>query len=194
MTILILATMAAAPSIRQQSQRELEQEAIVRGEEVAEAIRLYVNCTGNLPTSMEQLQEGAPCYGRVEKVQVIRAYAAHDPLSSTGEWRLIRPNDRALTDFVIAVAQYNENQVPKTSDPKIASHPMLQAIANMQLAGIVNTKTKDDEKSSHGDEEDSSTTSTGPFIGVASRSHRDSIITYYDIEQRDKWVFTPLFR
>lgn len=193
MTILMLAAMAAAPSLRQQSQRELEKEAIVRGEEVAEAIRLYVNCTNTLPTSMEQLLEGAPCQGRVEKVQVLRAYAARDPLSSTGKWRLIRPTDKTFEDFVLAVARYNENQVPKTTDPKLAAQPLLQAIVNMQLTGIVNTKTKADEESSRDDEE-SSTTTTGPFIGVASRSDQASVITYYDIELQDKWVFTPLFR
>ena len=38
MTVLALFAMAAAPSIQQQSQREREQEAIFRGEQVADAI------------------------------------------------------------------------------------------------------------------------------------------------------------
>ena len=41
MTILALFAAAAAPSLRQQARREREKEAIFRGEEVAEAIRLY---------------------------------------------------------------------------------------------------------------------------------------------------------
>ncbi|HEX7957943.1 MAG TPA: type II secretion system protein, partial [Pyrinomonadaceae bacterium] len=42
MTILALAVTAAAPVVRQQTQRERELEAIRRGEEVSEAIRQYV--------------------------------------------------------------------------------------------------------------------------------------------------------
>src|SRR5215510_4228420 len=43
MTVLALFAMAAAPRVAQQAQREREQETIFRGEEVAEAIRLYYN-------------------------------------------------------------------------------------------------------------------------------------------------------
>src|ERR1700730_13313885 len=43
MTLMALFAMAAAPSILQQSQREREREAIFRGEEVADAIRIYYN-------------------------------------------------------------------------------------------------------------------------------------------------------
>ena len=42
--------------------------------------------------------------------------------------------------------------------------------------------------------EDSSDNTIGPFLGVASRSERDSVITYYGIERHDQWIFTPLFR
>lgn len=190
MTIMLIALMAAVPSIRQQNQREREQEAIIRGEEMAEAIRLYINYTGKPPTSMDQLIEGAP-FG-VKKVQVLRAYAAHDPLSSTGEWRLIRPTDPAFIEFAKAVALYNDGQLPVTRDAKVKD-----IIPIPVFTGLTNLKSKDDEESSHsGDDntEDGSTTGTGPFIGVASRSRRDSVINYYDIEQHNKWVFTPVFR
>jgi type II secretory pathway pseudopilin PulG len=40
MTIMMIMMMAVAPSIQQQVQREKENEAIFRGEEVAEAISL----------------------------------------------------------------------------------------------------------------------------------------------------------
>jgi hypothetical protein len=36
--------------------------------------------------------------------------------------------------------------------------------------------------------------SSGPFVGVASRSRKDSVLTYYGIERHDQWIFTPLFR
>src|SRR5919202_9895 len=80
MTILAIAMLAAAPNIRQQSQRERELEAIFRGEEVAAAIGMYYTCAKVLPTSMDQLLEGAQCPGRTKKLQVLRAEAAIDPL------------------------------------------------------------------------------------------------------------------
>ncbi|HVF55269.1 MAG TPA: hypothetical protein VM934_03915 [Pyrinomonadaceae bacterium] len=182
MTLMVIAMMSAVPSLRQQNQRELEKEAIVRGEEVAEAIRLYVNYTGKPPTSIDELLEGAP-FG-VKKVQVLRAYAARDPLSASGEWRLVRPNDPAFIEFVKAVALYNNGRVPVTSDDKLKSIPI------PQFGTILDTKTKEEAPG----DEDTSSSSSGPFIGVASRSRRDSVLTYYDIERQDKWVFTPLFK
>src|SRR6185312_245593 len=69
MTVLALFALAAAPSIRHQAQRELE--AIFRGEEVAEAIRLYYSYQQRrvgdgdaaLPNSVEQLLEGVSGIG-----------------------------------------------------------------------------------------------------------------------------------
>src|SRR5215207_6922290 len=58
MTVLAISLMAVAPSIRQQSRRELEKEAIARGEEVAEAIRKWIHYKGTPPTSMDELVEG----------------------------------------------------------------------------------------------------------------------------------------
>src|SRR3977135_4350919 len=99
MTLMALFAMAAAPSIMQQGQREREKEVIFRGEEVADAIRIFYGAqlrngrpqgSPALPTDMDQLLEGVPV-GRTKKLQILRASAAHDPLSSSGEWQLVRP-------------------------------------------------------------------------------------------------------
>src|SRR4030095_16509762 len=67
MSLLTLFALAAAPRIRQQSQREREKEAIFRGEQVADAIRAYfsyrvtvmrVGGDQALPSSIDQLLEG----------------------------------------------------------------------------------------------------------------------------------------
>jgi hypothetical protein len=42
--------------------------------------------------------------------------------------------------------------------------------------------------------EDTSASTSGPFLGVASRSQRNSVITYYGIDRHDYWIFTPIFR
>ena len=87
MTVMALFALAAAPSIVQQSQREREKEAIFRGEEVAEAIRVYyterlrnggTQLDPSLPTDIDQLVEGVPVRGRTKKLQILRASAARD--------------------------------------------------------------------------------------------------------------------
>ena len=186
MTLLMIAMMAAAPSLRQQSRRELELEAIARGEEVAEAIRMYIamNPTKQPPNSMEELLEGVP--GRTKKIKVLRASAAHDPLSESGEWRTVKLRDEALIRFIRDISEYADGRTPTpTTDP---------ALGGIQLPQLTGLVTGLGSGSEDGGGEDSSLSNSGPFIGVASRSRRESIITYYGIERHDRWVFTPFFR
>jgi type II secretory pathway pseudopilin PulG len=190
MTLLMIAMMTAAPSIRQQSRRELELEAIARGEEVAEAIRMYVaiNATHQPPNSMDELLDGATPIGRTKKVKVLRASAARDPLSESGEWRTVKLRDEALIRFIRDISEYADGRTPAAT-----SDPSLTTLAGQlpQLTGLV---TGLGSGSDEGGSEDGSLSSSGPFIGVASRSRRESIITYYGIERHDRWVFTPFYR
>ena len=185
MTLMMLAMMTAAPSLRQQSRRERELEAIARGEEVAEAIRMYVHYARRLPTSMEELQKGPPVGTR--NVQVLRASAARDPLSESGEWRLIKPNDRAMIDFIRELTRYTDNHLPApTNDQALA-----QVAGTLpRVTGVLDIETAED--SSGG--EDDSPNSTGQFVGVASRSRRESVVNYYGIDHHNGWVFTPFYR
>jgi type II secretory pathway pseudopilin PulG len=188
MTLMMFAAMALAPSVRHQSLRELETEAIARGEHVAEAIRAFYHITqpNRLPTSMEELQEGAP-FG-TKKIQVLRASAARDPLSKSGEWRLIKAQDREFIEFIRALVLYTNGKQPQqmTTDQKMrAAVPNIPVATNILDLG-------DDEDAPGG--EITTAASNGPFIGVASRSQRESVIAYYGIERHDKWIFTPLFK
>jgi type II secretory pathway pseudopilin PulG len=191
MTVLALFALAAAPSIRQQAQREREIETIFRGEEVAEAIRLYYsyqvrqrNVTGDpaLPTSIEQLLEGVSI--GTKKIQVLRASAARDPLSDSGEWELVRPRSMQLTDFQRSVMLFAGNVRPPTNDPQLKLVEALMAPHVLPTLGLESTSS-----SSSGDD-----SSTGPFIGVSTSSKNNSVITYYGIDRHDGWIFTPLFR
>ena len=190
MTLLMIAMMAAAPSIRQQSRRERELEAIARGEEVAEAIRMYIamNPTKQPPNSMDELLEGVTPPGRTKKVKVLRASAARDPLSESGEWRTVKLRDEALIRFIRDISEYADGRTP---DAK--TDPALNHIQLPQLTGLV-TGLGSEGAGDDGGGEDSSLSSSGPFIGVASRCRRESIITYYGIERHDRWVFTPFYR
>ena len=191
MTVLALFALAAAPGIRQQALREREIETIFRGEEVAEAIRIYysyqvrqrnLSADAALPTSIDQLLEGLP--SGTKKVQILRASAARDPLSDSGEWSLVRPRSSQLSDFQRSVMLFAENVRPTTRDPQLQQQEQYMAPPVLPTLGIASTGL-----SSGGDDN-----STGPFIGVASGGKGNSVINYYGIDQHNGWIFTPLFR
>ena len=191
MTVIAIFALAAAPSIRQQAQREREREAIFRGEQIADAIRVYYSYQATrlgrsgapgLPTSMEQLLEGVPAGTR--KLQVLRPSAARDPLSDSGEWKLIRPASTEMADFTRAIMLYAENIRPTTRDSHLQSQEQ-----HMAPITIVSGITGLSGPSGAGDDDYS-----GPFIGVGSRSKSNSVIYYYGVGRHDGWLFTPLFR
>jgi type II secretory pathway pseudopilin PulG len=195
MTLLALFAMAAAPAITQQAQREREKEAIFRGEEVADAIRVYYNAQlrnnrpqgpAALPTDMDQLIEGVALPGKTKKLQILRVSAAHDPLSSTGEWRLVKPQSPEISDFVRNIMLFSGNVRPPTTDRQLAAVELLMAPPAISITGLSSAT----PANSSGLPDDS----TGPFIGVSSSSKHNSVITYYGIDRHDQWVFTPIFR
>ncbi len=188
MSLLALFALAATENVRQQSQREREKEAIFRGEQVSDAIRSYYRYRGSqgvnsLPTSMDQLLEGIP--RGTKKLQILRLSASHDPLSSSREWKLINPTSGDVTDFVKALTVYSGGTPPA---PRGDMARLAQLIP--QMANVLDTKSTE---AAPGGEDDSAN-SSGPFLGVASRSQRNSVITYYGIERHDQWIFTPLFK
>jgi len=196
MTVLALFAMAVAPSAQQQATREREKEAIFRGEQVADAIRDYYRYRSSitraagdqaLPTSMDQLLEGIPIPGGSKNRQILRPSAARDPLTLEGEWRFILPRSEALIDFQQSVMFYAGNVLPPTRDPQMAqlqqfAVPQITSVTNLGIASSTSGNTSIDDDA------------TGPFVGVASRSKRDSVLTYYGIERENQWIFTPLFR
>lgn len=196
MSVVALFAMAVAPSLQQQTQREREQEAIFRGEQVAEAISQYyrykATTTGNngdqaLPTSMDQLLEGVPIPGGSKNRQILRASAARDPLTGGGEWRFIHPRTQRLIDFQQSIMFYTNGFLPP---PRTQELQRLQQFAAPVMVPVINPGTKPAPSSATSVDDDSS----GPFVGVASRSKKDSVLTYYGIERHDQWIFTPLFR
>jgi type II secretory pathway pseudopilin PulG len=186
MSLLALFALGAATNLPQQAQREREKEAIFRGEQVADAIRSYYRGHGGgqggvnaLPTSMDQLLEGIP--RGTKKLQILRAEAAHDPLSKSGEWKTVGPTSDELVQFITALTTYSSGTPPQPRMPGIP----IPTVTNILNTGSTGTAAGG---------EDDSPGSTGPFIGVQSRSQRNSVITYYGIDHHDGWLFTPLFR
>ena len=185
MAILALVLTEAAPSLQQQAQREREQEAIARGEEVAEAIYLYTRAMGHLPTSMDDLTKGITPPGSIKTIYILRREAARDPLSSSGEWKLVRANDKAFMEFQAALAKYCGGALPTQQFIYKGF-----AVPQTTITNLVDLK-KDEEPPGG---EDTEPNGSGPFIGVVSRSRRKSVLTYYGIERHDRWIFTPAYR
>jgi hypothetical protein len=196
MSVVALFAMAVAPRVQQESQREREREAIYRGEQVADAIRDYYRYRVNvlrtigdqaLPSSMDQLLAGIPVQGGSKNRQILRVSATRDPLTIEGEWRFIHPRTQALTEFQQSVMFYAGNILPPPRDPQIAQ---LQQFAVPAIVNVINLGTPRTSSSTSSAGDDAS----GPFVGVASRSRKESVMTFYGIERHDQWIFTPLFR
>ncbi len=186
MAVFAIALLAVAPDVYQQVQREKELETIARGEEVAEAIRQYVEFYrgAKLPNSMKDLLDGLP--QGTKKRQILRASAAIDPLSEDGKWRLIKADIKTIGPFAKRVQKYNGGTLPTNPSNTFDRYSLV----------IVNSVNSEDESDSEeaDDSEVEVTTENTPFIGVASQSRSKSFIAYYGIENHSKWIFTPLFR
>lgn len=189
MTIMALLMLAAAPSLVMDTKRSKEEEAIARGEEIAQAIATFARYSNRLPKSIDELREGVSIPGRTKKLMILRESAAIDPLSESGEWKLIQPSDtKTLTAFQRKVVNYTGSNAVENPQPKAIFDPILGRILSS-----INTETDEEEEEAPGGE-DNSQNIDAPFVGVASRSQRKSVIAYYGIERHDRWVFTPLLR
>jgi type II secretory pathway pseudopilin PulG len=185
MTVTAVGLMAVAPSVYQEIQREKELEAIRRGEEIADAIRQYVEFYRGtrLPNSIDDLLEGLP--QGTKKKQILRASAAIDPLSEDGRWRLVKADVSSLGSFARRVQNYNNGQLPSNPSPTFDRYTIM-------VMNSLNLETDGD--ATEPDDSIEMVTDNTPFIGVASQSRSRAILSYYGAENHSKWVFTPLFR
>jgi len=185
MAIFAVGLLAVAPTIQHDIQREKELEAISRGEQVADAIKQYVEYYGGakLPNSMDDLIEGLP--QGTKKRQILRASSAVDPLTEDGKWRLIKADVQTLGGFAKRVQNYNGGVLPPNPSQLFDRYAIV-------IVNNLNTGTEEDTEGA--DEDFEVLTENTPFIGVASQSRSKSVIAYYGIENHSKWIFTPLFR
>lgn len=184
MTIFAVALLAIAPSVQYEVQKEKELEAIRRGEEIANAIRQYVDFYRGqkLPESMDDLLEGLP--QGTKKRQILRPSAAADPLSEDGKWRLIKADPQTVAKFAKRVQDYNNGVLPGNPSQTLDRYTVI----------IVNSVNTELELEAANDDDFDVVTDNQPFIGVASQSRSGSVISYYGIEKHSSWIFTPLFR
>lgn len=190
MSIFAIALLAVAPTIQIEVQREKELESIRRGEEVAEAIRQYLNHYNGTkyPDSMDELLEGLPVPGGTKKKMILRPSAAIDPLSEDGKWNLVPINKMA--NFTRRVQSYNNGILPSSDNiPPAVLNRLGQLVTSVEL-----NEEDDVEKPASETDQDTFTTENTQFVGVTSQSESKSVIRYYGIGNHSKWVFTPFFR
>lgn len=185
MTLGAIFLLAVAPTVSHNIQRQKEVESIRRGEEVAEAIKRFVEFYqgARLPTSIEELLEGLP--SGTQKVQILRPSAATDPLSEDGRWVLVKPNGEVLRSFASKIQEYNNGALPPSGSAALNRFSLPVANSVTAVRGL---ETENSESTFDNQFEGT------PFIGVVSQSKAESIITFYGIEKHSDWVFTPLFR
>src|SRR5271170_5183948 len=83
-SLMLLATIVAAPSVRTERKREQEEEMIWRGKQYVRAIKLYYRKNGRFPTSLDDLTK--PKTGSLRYLRQARK----DPMNKEdGSWRLI---------------------------------------------------------------------------------------------------------
>ena len=180
MTISLIFMAAALPSLKQNIQREREEEMFYRGEQIVTAIESFQRDHNNQPpTSLAQLTE----YDVLTKKRYLRESALRDPLTLKGEWRLVRFGDPALKEFALAYMK-----VMKVQDPRQLPPALMQALTapgGLPLdAGAGDKDAKSDGEPQLGSE-------AGPILGVASKSKDRIIRNYYGIETYDKGVIVP---
>ena len=83
-TLMLIATIVAAPAVRTERQREKEEEMIWRGKQYIRAIKLYYRKNGRFPTNLDDLSK--PKVGGLRYLR--QTYK--DPMNKEdGSWRLI---------------------------------------------------------------------------------------------------------
>lgn len=210
--LVILASTMSKPSAQFVGQRENEEEAFFRAQQVSYAIQTYANLKGginntqNLPKKLEELLDKFNVQGR--DFHIIRKSAMVDPLTGT-EWKPVRLGDPKVKEFartyirVMAEQQALALAAGAGTNPGIAGAqqnqqgmpPLLMIAAQaagLNMSSINATDDKEDEEgkpvSASGFSLDLDSDSR-PIIGVMSSLKKNMIRNYYTIETYDKAIF-----
>lgn len=161
-TVLSVLTAAALPVWSQRMQRENEEELIFRGWQYAEAIRVFQQRHGRLPTRLEELIE-------IEPRSIRKLWK--DPMTEDGEWELIhagagqrgqrgqRPSDgRGQSDR----EREEEAEEPEERRDRDGRRPGTEGREGQRV---------------------------GPIQGVRSRSEEESLMIFEGEDTYDAWEF-----
>jgi len=199
MMFAMILTTATAPTLRQEMQREKEEEMLWRGQQVAYAIKRYRDIPGRnrtFPTDLNELVKGIDLGGK--KIHLLRPSAMCDPMTPcVGEtnWRMVHPGDplpKELLDGILST----QDKSPMTVNPQgimeltkfaqMGSVKLPGQPADTQLDG--NIGPVDNQGADSGSGSDDKTKKL-PIIGVVSRKSDKMFRSYYGIEEYDHALF-----
>lgn len=104
----LILTMAAAPKVRYEAQREKEEEMLWRGQQIARGLAGYNQARGSYPKELKDLTKSVDMGAR--KLRFLRPSALCDPMTpcNPGEtnWRLVYPGDPIVKRFYDAYMEY----------------------------------------------------------------------------------------
>lgn len=155
--------------------RDNEEELIFRGKEYVEAITRYQQRFGAYPPDLETLQ----------KLKFIRRLYP-DPMTKSGKWKVIHPDSLIQTGEAGKINQPGKQESGDDDDDENNNQSK-----SLQPSDFGNQDKNDNESLNEDDsDEEPEVESTGPVVGVASRSKKTSIKVYNGQSAYNKWAFT----
>jgi type II secretory pathway pseudopilin PulG len=189
MTIAMIFMTAALPAIKQEAQREKEEEFFWRGTQVAGAIQKYASLRGGqinaYPTKLSDLAERIQVQGK--RLRVLRPSALRDPMTEKGDWKEVRVGDPVLKGFLgFYIAAMPKKQPPLPPPPT----DLVQFASLSQGSSNAPGMDPNKEQSSLGFNSQLHSES-GPLVGVVSKSKEHLIREYLGISSYDQCLFFP---
>ncbi len=166
LTLLSIMLAAALPKWSQAIRREREEELISRGWQYAEAIRIFQNRFQRLPVRLEELIE-------VEPRSIRKLWK--DPMTDEGQWVLIPPGQGPVL-----------TPQPETPDGRNPGEDERED----SDSGDEDEEPSEEVDPGTGIGKKKGVVQVGPFIGVHSRSSKESILILFGRDRYDQWHFT----
>lgn len=164
LALVAIALTAAVPRVLTQGRREREEELIFRGEQYRRAIGLFNRKFGRLPLSLDELLY-------TSQLSFLRR-AWPDPMSSKGEWRVIRVGP--------------SGELIGSVTGRAGPNPQALAGSGQGTSGTTQEQTQRPPPSASAS---GSGPNPYPIIGVASTSTARSIRVYNDYQHYNQWEF-----
>jgi type II secretory pathway pseudopilin PulG len=196
----LILTTAAAPSLKQEMQREKEEEMLWRGQQVAMAIRNYRRLRGGMfPTDLTDLVKITEVNGK--RIRLLRPSALCDPMTPCKDetnWRMVHPGDslpKTLLDAIVETQEKSQMPINPAGIQELARFAQMGAATNLpgrpadtQLDGNIGPVENQGADSGSGSGLDEK---KAPIIGVVSRKNDNMFRSYYGIEKYDEALFFP---
>jgi type II secretory pathway pseudopilin PulG len=191
-TLLTIASLAAAPLISFQVKRDREEEMIHRGVQYSRAIRRFVKKTGNYPVRLEQLEN-------TNNIRYLRK-RYKDPVTGK-DFKLLHQQDVKLS-FGAGIAGANPIGGAAPGSPLAGAAALLGAAAAANSPGVAQTQNLNQADSSDpsqsvspqgatdtGDKLSATVFGGGAIVGVASVSKDPSIREFNKKSHYNEWQF-----